>query len=96
MLIQTKLLVEDTELEVTQLWNSLSKYGIIEFYRKGKIIEYNGGRKEDDIVSWVVKRTGPPSNKVECEELEKKVEENKFSVAFFGDANSRDYSEVYL
>ena len=88
--------MEDTELEVTQLWNSLSKYGIIEFYRKGKIIEYNGGRKEDDIVSWVVKRTGPPSNKVECEELEKKAEENKFSVSFFGDANSRDYSEVYL
>ena len=68
----------------------------LRYFRKGKVIDYNGGRKEDDIVNFVLKRTGPPSVKVTCEELKKKSGESKFAVAFFGDTNSRDYSEIYL
>ena len=66
------------------------------FCRKGKVIDYTGGRKEDDIVNFVLKRTGPPSLKVECAELETKASQSKLSVAFIGDTNTRDYSEIYL
>lgn len=66
------------------------------YCRKGKVIDYTGGRKEDDIVNFVLKRTGPPSVKVECAELESKAAQSKLAVAFIGDTGSRDYSEIYL
>jgi len=46
-------------------------------------------------VNWILKRVGPPSSEVTCDELKQKVEQNKLVVAYFGDKDVREYSEVY-
>lgn len=48
-------------------------------------MEYTGGRTKDAIVNWVLKKSGPPSQEVACDQLAAKIEENKFALVFFGD-----------
>jgi protein disulfide-isomerase A1 len=48
-------------------------------------MDYNGGRTKDAIVNWVLKKSGPPSTEVTCDQLKTKLEENKFALVFFGD-----------
>jgi len=47
-------------------------------------MEYNGGREKDTIVSWILKKTGPPSIEATCDELKKHIEEKKFVMVHFG------------
>jgi protein disulfide-isomerase A1 len=85
---------------VSQLSTSLSKIlslivSLI-FNRKGTKTDYTGGRTENDIVNWILKKVGPASNEVTAEQLKTKVDENKLSVAYFGDVNAREFKEVFL
>ena len=41
----------------------------LKWFRKGEALEYTGGRSKDTIVSWVLKKTGPPSALVTCDVL---------------------------
>jgi len=43
-----------------------------------------------------LKRVGPPSTQVTCDELKSKVASNKLSLAYFGDLSAREYTEVFL
>lgn len=65
------------------------------FYNKGAQSEYTGGRSENDIVNWILKRVGPPSTEVTCDELKTKVSQNKLTLVYFGDLSGREYTEVF-
>jgi hypothetical protein len=67
----------------------------IHHYRKGEKSEYTGGRTSDTIVSWILKKSGPPSQYVTCDALKKAVETNKFVLAFFGDKADKLYTDAF-
>ena len=56
-----------------------------------KAVEYNGGRTAEEIVSWIKKRTGPPSQEVSDSDLKTLKLKDKIVVAFFGDKESTEY-----
>lgn len=57
-----KLAKVDATIE-TQLaeQHKVGGYPTIKFYRKGIMMEYTGARKADDIVNWLLKKSGPPA-----------------------------------
>ncbi|MFS8160134.1 MAG: hypothetical protein ACMG6E_07975 [Candidatus Roizmanbacteria bacterium] len=61
-------------------------------------MEYNGGRTENDIVNWILKKVGPASTEATCDSLKEKVKEQKLVLAIFSDdVNSKEhklYTEV--
>jgi len=66
------------------------------FFKKGQKIEYTGGRTENEIVNWILKKVGPPSAEVNCAQLKEKVEATKLAVAYFGETVGREYTEIFL
>jgi protein disulfide-isomerase A1 len=66
------------------------------FFKKGQKMEYTGGRTENDIVNWILKKVGPPSNEVTCAALKEKVEASKLAVAYFGETTGREFAEIFL
>lgn len=71
------------------------KYGIqgfptLKFFKKGKVVEYNGGRTDTEIVSWLNKKTGPPAKIMEtAEEIKAFLEPRDIAiVGFFADKES--------
>ncbi len=69
---------------------------LIPLNSKGVQSEFTGGRTENDIVNWILKRVGPPSTEVTCEVLAEKATTDKLALVYFGDLSAREYSEVFL
>jgi protein disulfide-isomerase A1 len=65
------------------------------FFNKGVQQEYTGGRTENDIVNWILKRVGPPSTELTCADLKEKAKSDKLAVAYFGDVSGREFTEVH-
>merc|ERR1711990_801850 len=55
-----------------------------------------GGRTSDTIVSWILKKSGPPSAQVTCAALKEKMEANKFVIAYFGSESEGLYTDAHV
>ncbi|XP_044734806.1 protein disulfide-isomerase [Chrysoperla carnea] len=90
------------KVEATEEQELAEKYGIrgyptLKFFRKGSPVDYNGGRKAEDIVSWLLKKTGPPAKALDTVDAAKEFIEgaNVVVVGFFKDQESAD-AKVFL
>ncbi|KAG5879996.1 hypothetical protein JTB14_010115 [Gonioctena quinquepunctata] len=65
-------------------------YPTLKFFRNGSPSEYAGGRQADDIVSWLMKKTGPPAKDLASVDAAKELIEsnNVVIVGFFKDQSS--------
>ncbi|KAG5322628.1 PDI isomerase, partial [Pseudoatta argentina] len=72
-------------------------YPTLKFYRKGIQIDYTGGRQADEIVNWLLKKTGPPAKDLTTvDEAKAFIEAHKVAiVGFFKDVTS-DAAKVFL
>ncbi|XP_015587493.1 protein disulfide-isomerase [Cephus cinctus] len=72
-------------------------YPTLKFYRKGSVIEYGGGRQADDIVNWVVKKTGPAAKDLtSAEEIKSFIDNNNVAVVGFFKDNESEAATVFL
>ncbi|CAL8092414.1 unnamed protein product [Orchesella dallaii] len=77
--------------------NGVKGYPTLKFYRNGKQMDYSGGRTADEIVNWLLKKTGPAATTLaSSDELTKLVEDSEVVVVgFFSDADS-EAAKQYL
>jgi len=84
--------VDATENKALAERFGIKGFPTLNFFKNGNKAEYTGGRTENDIVNWILKRVGPPSTEVTCEELKTKVAGAKLAVAYFGDHNAKEFT----
>ena len=60
-------------------------YPTVKFFKKGAVTDYTAGRKEQDVINWVRKKSGPPTIALKTvEEVEKFQNENEVCAIYFG------------
>lgn len=64
---------------------SIQSYPTLLWFHNGKQLKYTGGRTTSTIVSWIMKKTGPPSTEIDCDEITGKMQEARLNLVFFGD-----------
>lgn len=89
------------KVDATENKKTAERFGIQGFptlfwFVNGEKQEYTGGRTKDTIVSWVMKKSGPPSTKVTCEALKAKVADSKFVIAYFGEETTPAYTDAHV
>lgn len=89
------------KVDATENKKLAERFGIRGFptlywFVNGEQQEYTGGRSKDTIVSWVLKKSGPPSTKVTCDALKEKVADNKFVLAFFGAETEAFFTDAFV
>lgn len=72
-------------------------YPTLKFFKNGQPIPYTGGRKAEDIIKWLKKRSGPPAKELTSADVAKQFQqsENVVVVAYFTDKESEN-AKVYL
>lgn len=72
-------------------------YPTLKFFRSGAPVEYNGGRQAADIVSWVIKKTGPPANELTTvAEAEEFLQANEIAVIGFFKNKESEEAKAFL
>lgn len=63
----------------------LKGYPTLRFYYNGNMVEYNGGREENDLVTWLTKKSGDPTKDLTTvEEIEAFKKESDVAIVYFG------------
>jgi len=72
-------------------------YPTLKFFRNGNPIDYSGGRQADDIVNWLLKKTGPPAtNLPSVDEAKAFVEAANVAVIGFFKDQTTDLAKAFL
>jgi len=89
--------VDSTEQKKISEEFGIQGFPTLKWFHNGEPTDYQGGRTGDAIVSWILKKTGPPSTELTCDALKEKTAADKFVIAFFG-ANLEDalYTEAHV
>ena len=67
-------------------------YPTLKFFINGSPIDYNGGRVEDEIVSWINKKSGVAVKELtEVSGLDKFINDQEVAVVFFGSKDSDQF-----
>jgi protein disulfide-isomerase A1 len=88
--------VDATENKVIAERFGVQGFPTLFYFKGGEKMEYSGGRTKDTIVSWMLKKSGPPSALVTCDALKEKVAESKFVLAFFGEESEALYKDAHV
>ncbi|XP_074106915.1 protein disulfide isomerase [Cotesia typhae] len=77
--------------------NGVRGYPTLKFYRNGVAIDYTGGRQADEIVAWLMKKTGPPAKELSTVDDSKALIDahEVVVVGFFKDLESAD-AKVFM
>lgn len=92
---QTNQPIRLAKVDATAELKLAEEYGVrgyptIRLFIDGRDQEYTGGRTEQSIVTWVLKKAGPPAVELETLEAAKAFEqENRLAVLCFCDAGAR-------
>jgi len=100
-LAQTHPNIKLCKVDATEEKDLGSRFGVrgfptLKFFIKGSSspIDYEGGRTKDEIIAWLMKRTGPLSVEVHSvAEVEKYISDNQLVGVFFGAAGSSAYND---
>jgi len=89
------------KLDATEQKKVAEEYGIqgfptLKWFHNGEPSEYTGGRTADAIVSWILKKTGPSSTELTCEQVKEKSTSDKFSLVHFGSLESALYTNAHV
>lgn len=72
-------------------------YPTLKFYRKGSQIEYTGGRQANEIVNWLLKKTGPPAKDLPTvDEAKAFIDAHKVAIVGFFKVQSKSSSFLVL
>ena len=72
-------------------------YPTLKFFKSGTPSEYGGGRKADDIVSWLNKKTGPAAKPLNSEEeLKAFIDASEVAVVGFFTDPTAEPMGIYL
>lgn len=77
--------------------HNVKGYPTLKFFRKGNFLEYTGGRQADDIVAWLLKKTGPPAKELATVDEAKEFIDaaNVVVIGYFKDQTS-DKAKAFL
>lgn len=72
-------------------------YPTIKFFRSGVPIDYSGGRQAADIITWVTKKTGPPTRELNTvEEAEQFLKDNEIALIGFFKNQESDGAKAFI
>ena len=67
----------------------------VKLFIKGEAIEYTGGRKEQEVINWMRKKTGPATKLINSEEeIDKLKKDNDVVLIYFG--NNKNELDEYI